>query len=92
MIQPALTAPQANITIWRIAPLTSAGASYLVLAHPASDIRAALDRAAVGTSVAEGMPRRQQLRVLLMQRGLEPAEGAPALDSLRQPSPGSLHG
>jgi hypothetical protein len=40
----------------------------------------ALNRATVSTGVAERVPRGQQLRVLLMQLGLEPAEGALALD------------
>src|SRR5450755_1353448 len=43
-----------------------------------------LDRAAVGPGVAEGVPRRQQLRGLLLQLGFEPAEGTLALNSPRQ--------
>jgi hypothetical protein len=42
-----------------------------------------LDRAAVSTGIAEGIPRRQQFRVLLMQFGSEPAKGALALDNPR---------
>ena len=48
------------------------------------------DRATMGTGVAEGVQRGQQLRVFLMQPGLEPAEGALALDGPRQSRPGSL--
>jgi hypothetical protein len=43
-----------------------------------------LDRAALGAYVAEGVPGRQQLRVLLVQLVLEPAEGAVAPQSLLQ--------
>src|ERR1039457_4879707 len=49
-----------------------------------------LDSSAAGTGVAEGIPRGQQVRVLLVQFVFEPAEGALALDSPRQPPPGSL--
>src|SRR5580658_736057 len=49
-----------------------------------------LDRATVVRGVAEGVPPRQQVRVLLSQLGLEPAEGALALDSPRQSPPSSL--
>jgi hypothetical protein len=38
----------------------------------------------------KAVPRRQQLRKLLVQFGSEPAEGAFALDSTRQPPSGSL--
>jgi len=43
-----------------------------------------------GPGVAEGVPRGQRVRVLLLQLGFEPAEGALALDSPRQSPPGSL--
>src|ERR1035441_1269888 len=46
-----------------------------------------LDSSAAGTGVAEGIPRGQQVRVLLVQFVFEPAEGALALDSPRQPPP-----
>jgi hypothetical protein len=49
-----------------------------------------LNRAAAGTGIAEGVPRRQQLRGLLLQLGFEPAEGTLALDGARQSPPGSL--
>ena len=49
-----------------------------------------LDRAAACTGVAEGVPRRQQLRMLLMQLRFEPAEGALAPDRPCQSAPGSL--
>src|ERR1022692_43945 len=49
-----------------------------------------LDSSAAGTGVAEGIPRGQEVRVLLVQFVFEPAEGALALDSPRQPPPGSL--
>ena len=39
-----------------------------------------LDGAALGAVVAEGVPDREQLGVLLVKLVLEPAEGAPALD------------
>ena len=45
------------------------------------------DRAAVGTGVAEGVPRRQQARVLVIHLGFEPAEGALALESPRNSPP-----
>ena len=47
-------------------------------------------RAAAGTGIAEGVPRRQQLRGLLLQLAFEPAEGALALDGARQSPPRSL--
>src|SRR5271165_7108421 len=49
-----------------------------------------LDCATAGPGVAEGVPRGQQVRVLLLQLGFEPAEGALALDSPRQSPPGPL--
>lgn len=48
-----------------------------------------LDRAAMGTGGAEGVPRRQQLRKLLVQLGFEPAEGAFAI-GWRPSRPGAV--
>ena len=49
-----------------------------------------LHGAAPGAGIPEGVPGRQQVRVLLMELIFEPAEGPLALDSPRQPPPGSL--
>src|SRR5262245_65413530 len=47
---------------------------------------------APGTGVPEGVPRWQQIRILLVELVLEPAEGSLALDSACQPAPGALIG
>ena len=50
-------------------------------ASPMSELSAShLDSAALGAGIAEGVPRGQQARVLLVEFVLEPAEGSPALD------------
>ena len=49
-----------------------------------------LDSAALGTYVAERVPRRQQLRVLVVEFILEPTERSPALDSPTLRSRGRL--
>src|SRR4051794_9077052 len=40
-------------------------------------VRQALDGAPPGTGIAKGVPRRQQVRVLLVELVLEPAKGPP---------------
>src|SRR4051812_19894999 len=49
-------------------------------------VRQALDGAPPGTGIAKGVPRRQQVRVLLVELVLEPAKGPLALDGPDQPA------
>src|SRR6266496_670659 len=51
-----------------------------------------LDGAAPGAGIAEGVPRRQQVRMLLVELVFEPAEGSLALDGPCQPAPGLFIG
>jgi hypothetical protein len=49
-----------------------------------------LDRSALGSGVAEGVPDRQQMRVLLVQFVLEPAKRSSTLDGPGQPAAGPV--
>ena len=51
-----------------------------------------LDGTARGAGVAEGVPRWQQVRELLVEFVFETAESSPALDGLRKPVPGAFIG
>ena len=51
-----------------------------------------LDGTAPGAGIAEGLPPRQQVRMLLVELIFEPAEGPPALNGPRQPAPGPFIG
>lgn len=49
-----------------------------------------VDRAALGAGLAEGVPRGQQVRILLVQHVFETTKGALALNGSRQPASGSV--
>jgi hypothetical protein len=51
-----------------------------------------LDGTAPGADIAERVPRRQQVRILLVEFVFEPAEGSLALDGPCQPAPGAFIG
>jgi hypothetical protein len=48
------------------------------------------DSSALRAGIAEGVPHRQQVRVLIVQFSLESAEGASTIDGARQPAPGTF--
>jgi hypothetical protein len=55
-------------------------------------VRQPLDGTPPGTGIAKGVPRRQQVRVLLVELVLEPAKGPLALDGPCQPASGLFVG